>query len=36
VRARTRVAAIYGPGARDEARVGDPGFFVEVRVPAAP
>ncbi len=36
VRARTRVAAIYGPGARDEARIGDPGFFVEVRVPVAP
>ncbi len=36
VRARTRVAAIYGPGAREEARIGDPGFFVEVRVPVAP
>ncbi len=36
VRARTRVAAIYGPGAREEARIGDPGFFVEVRVPISP
>ena len=29
-----RVAA-YGPGARPEARVGDPDFFIEVRAPAA-
>jgi hypothetical protein len=26
---------IYGPGARPEARVGDPDFFIEVRAPAA-
>jgi len=26
-------AAIYGPGARDGARIGDPGFFVEILVP---
>ncbi len=32
-RARTRSAAVYGPGAREEARIGDPGFFVEIRVP---
>lgn len=36
VRARTRAAAAYGPGAREEARIGDPGFFVEVRVPIPP
>ena len=36
VRTRTRVAANYGPGAREEARIGDPDFFVEVRVPVAP
>jgi hypothetical protein len=33
-RARTRPAAVYGPGARDGARIGDPGFFVEVRIPS--
>ncbi len=33
VRARTRTAAVYGPGAREQARIGDPGFFVEIRVP---
>jgi hypothetical protein len=31
--ARFERAAIYGPGARPDARVGDPGFFVEVLVP---
>ncbi len=33
-RSRTRPAAVYGPGAREGARIGDPGFFVEVRVPS--
>jgi hypothetical protein len=28
-----RTEAIYGPGARPGARIGDPGFFVEIRVP---
>ncbi len=27
------VAAVFGPGARPDARVGDPGFFIEIRVP---
>ena len=31
-----RVESIHGPGARPGARVGDPGFFVEIRRPAAP
>lgn len=26
-------AAAFGPGAGSEARIGDPGFFIEVRVP---
>lgn len=26
-------AAVFGPGARPEARIGDPDFFIEVRVP---
>jgi NAD(P)-dependent dehydrogenase (short-subunit alcohol dehydrogenase family) len=26
-------AAAFGPGARPDARIGDPGFFIEVRVP---
>ena len=29
-----RVAA-FGPGARPDARIGDPDFFIEVRAPAA-
>src|SRR5215471_18321166 len=29
-----RVARAFGPGARPGARIGDPGFFIEVRVPA--
>jgi len=33
VRARFERAVIYGPGARDGARIGDPGFFVEILVP---
>ena len=28
--------AIYGPGARPDARIGDPDFFVELRVPQSP
>ena len=32
-RAAFRTEAIYGPGARPGARIGDPGFFVEIRVP---
>ncbi len=26
-------AASYGPGARPQERIGDPGFFIEIRVP---
>ena len=32
-RARFRTAAVYGPGGLPGARIGDPGFFVEVLVP---
>ena len=32
-RARYRTAALYGPGAMPRARIGDPGFFVEILVP---
>jgi len=31
---RFRVAAAFGPGARPSAAIGDPQFFIEVRVPA--
>jgi hypothetical protein len=34
VRSETRAAASYGPGAREGARIGDPHFFVEIRLPA--
>ncbi len=34
IASRTRPAAAYGPGARSGARIGDPDFFVEIRVPA--
>ena len=34
IRAQTRAAASYGPGARQDARIGDPHFFVEIRLPA--
>ncbi len=34
IRSRTRVAAVYGPGGRPDARIGDPDFYVEIRVPA--
>ncbi len=33
VRERFKTAAVFGPGARPDARIGDPDFFVEVRVP---
>ena len=32
-RARFRTAAAFGPGARPDARIGDPQFFVEIDVP---
>jgi hypothetical protein len=35
IRSNTQAAASYGPGAREGARIGDPQFFVEVRVPGA-
>ena len=28
-----RTVAMFGPGAREGARIGDPGFFVELAVP---
>ena len=33
-RSAFRAEAAYGPGARPGARIGDPEFFVEIRVPA--
>jgi hypothetical protein len=36
VRSRSRVVSIHGPGARPGARIGDPDFFVEIRVPIEP
>jgi len=35
VGANFRPAAAFGPGAGGNPRIGDPGFFIEVRVPAA-
>ena len=35
-RSRFERAAIFGPGASAAARIGDPGFFVEILVPRAP
>jgi hypothetical protein len=35
VRENFATAASYGPGARPGARIGDPDFFVEIRVPVA-
>jgi hypothetical protein len=32
----SRPAAAYGPGARIGAKIGDPQFFIEIRVPLAP
>ncbi len=34
IRSGTRPVAAYGPGARPDVRIGDPHFFVEIRVPA--
>jgi hypothetical protein len=34
VRSISRPVSVLGPGARPGARIGDPGFFVEIRVPA--
>jgi hypothetical protein len=33
VREKFRTAAVFGPGARPDPRIGDPDFFIEVRVP---
>jgi hypothetical protein len=33
LRENFRTRACYGPGARPEARIGDPQFFIEIRVP---
>jgi hypothetical protein len=33
---RFRVVAAFGPGARPSAAIGDPQFFIEIRVPAVP
>jgi hypothetical protein len=35
-RARYRTVATFGPGAREGARIGDPGFFIELAVPRRP
>lgn len=35
-RARYRAAALFGPGARPGARIGDPQFFVEISTPLSP
>jgi hypothetical protein len=35
IRSSTAAAAAYGPGAGPDARIGDPQFFVEIRLPAA-
>ncbi len=36
VRRLSRPVASFGPGARAGERIGDPGFFIEVRVPDPP
>jgi hypothetical protein len=36
VRERFEPAASYGPGAGPEPRIGDPDFFVEIRIPRKP
>jgi hypothetical protein len=36
VRDRFKAAASYGPGAGREPRIGDPNFFIEIRVPPTP
>jgi len=33
IRSSTRAVKIYGPGARTDARIGDPDFFIELRIP---
>ncbi|MDQ5872400.1 MAG: hypothetical protein M3547_09390, partial [Acidobacteriota bacterium] len=35
LRERFSTAAVYGPNANPEPRIGDPDFFIEVRVPGA-
>ena len=35
IRSSTRAVTVHGPGARSEARIGDPDFFVELRVPGS-
>lgn len=35
-RSRYRTVAIFGPGARPGARIGDPEFFVELSIPLSP
>jgi hypothetical protein len=35
-RSRYRAAAVFGPGARPGARIGDPQFFVEISTPLSP
>ena len=35
IRSSTRTLTVHGPGARLEARIGDPDFFVELRVPGS-
>ena len=35
-RARYRPSAAFGPGARPGARIGDPGFFVDLSIPLSP
>jgi len=36
VRNRFTAAASYGPGAGPQPRIGDPNFFIEIRVPSTP
>jgi hypothetical protein len=36
VRRLSRPVASFGPGARPGERIGDPGFFIEIRAPARP
>ena len=36
VRERFAAAAAYGPGAGPDPRIGDPNFFIQIRVPGAP
>jgi hypothetical protein len=34
VRHLSHPVAAFGPGARPQERIGDPGFFIEIRVPS--